>query len=405
VNIDRKTPGVAILCNRQGGILKVIHDDFGICEKITQNASLSLLVSVDSIGKTLRFLSEIVERGAAFDWELNIPVFDQIITVHFAGVANDGNLLILGAKTSDGVLMLCEEMTKINNEQMNALRIAIKEKTIQSREEEPDSAFHDEISRLNNELVNMHRELARKNSQLGALNEQKNQFLGMVAHDLRNPLSVIIMYSRFLIDEVSHKLDNEYKEFLSIIQSSSKFMLNMVDDLLDVAKIESGKLHLDVQPTDLKSLIERNLSLNRILAAKKQIELRFQPELNIPEIELDAGKIDQVLNNLTSNAVKFSPPNSTVDIYLTSHGDRVTVCVKDNGPGIPSAEIDKLFKPFTQTSVRSPNGEKSSGLGLAIARKIIQGHNGKIWVDSQVGKGSAFYFSLPVNVNPKGKRR
>jgi signal transduction histidine kinase len=248
----------------------------------------------------------------------------------------------------------------------------------------------------NNELSNLGRELQKKNAELVKLNDLKNQFLGMAAHDLRNPIGVILTYSDFLLEETAEALSKEHREFLTTIRRSSDFMLSMLNDLLDITKIESGRLDLDLEPADLVTLIEHNVTLNRVLAVKKSIHIRFQHDEDLPPTPLDRGKIDQVLNNLISNAVKFSATGTTVVVRAVRSDGQVTVSVKDEGPGIPEAERQKLFQPFSRTSVQSTGGEKSTGLGLAIVKKIILGHRGLIWVESGIGTGSTFYFTLPL---------
>ena len=241
-------------------------------------------------------------------------------------------------------------------------------------------------------------EIAQKNTQLVELNTLKNQLLGMAAHDLRNPLSVVSTASAFLLDDAGRLLPEAKRtDFLRRINSSSEFMLRMIDDLLDVAKIEAGRLDLELKDGDLCDLIEENLTLNRMLAKKKDIRLDFVPETGLPLLLFDRGKVEQVLNNLISNALKFSAPNTVVAVQVSrTRGESIVVSVRDHGQGIPAGELENLFKPFSKTSVRSTGGERSTGLGLAICRKIVEGHHGRIWAESEVGKGSTFSFSLPV---------
>jgi PAS domain S-box-containing protein len=240
-------------------------------------------------------------------------------------------------------------------------------------------------------------ELAQKNTQLVELNDVKNQLLGMAAHDLRNPLSVVSTASSFLLDDAGRLLPEAKRtDFLRRINSSSEFMLHMIDDLLDVAKIEAGKLDLEFEDGDLCVLIDENLTMNRMLAEKKGIRLDFVPERSLPPFRFDRGKVEQVLNNLISNALKFSVPGTAVAVQASRVNGNVVVSVRDHGQGIPAEELDKLFKPFSKTSARGTAGEKSTGLGLAICRKIVEGHHGRIWAESEVGKGSVFSFSLPL---------
>ncbi len=248
----------------------------------------------------------------------------------------------------------------------------------------------------NSEANNLSRELQKKNIQLAKLNELKNQFLGMAAHDLRNPISIIQQYSEFLLNETKDALASEQLDLLSRIRSSSQFMLHLLNDLLDIAKIESGKLDLELHETEIIPFIEANIVVNRVLATKKQIQLVYQHYEKLPVVMIDRPKIEQVLNNLLSNAIKYSPQQSTVHVSAFQSGDYIMVSVKDQGPGIPENEISTLFDAFRTTSVKSTAGEKSTGLGLTIVQKIIIGHQGKIWVDSHVGKGTTFFFTLPI---------
>lgn len=389
--------GITLLCDTYGTILQVLTDTLGLGELTSVGQPLPLLVDRASFQKALSFLIEVRTHGATFDWEINLPLSEQMITLHFAGLILDDYFLIMAARTSNGVKQLYEDLMRINHEQVHLLRQALKHQSelIQAQIRH-DNRLYDEISRLNNELVNLQRELAQKNVRLERLNQQKNHFLGMAAHDLRSPLSIIQSYSEFILNETETTLDEKHLTVISTIRNSSKFMLGLVNNLLDIAAIESGQLKLELQLLDLTSIINRNLELNKVLATLKQIDLEFyHPESRL-EVMADAAKLEQVLNNLITNAVKFSPSQRSVAIRVIEQEGWVITEVQDHGPGIPAAEIDRLFKPFGRTSVQSSNGEKSTGLGLAIARRIIEGHYGKIWVESQVGQGSTFYFSLPL---------
>lgn len=237
-------------------------------------------------------------------------------------------------------------------------------------------------------------ELEQKNAELAALNDQKNYFLGMAAHDLRNPLGNIQTFSDFILNEAGSSISEQHKEFLQIIKNSSTFMLGMVNNLLDVSKIESGKLDLNLEQTNIVELVKNNLKLNKTISDRKNIQLQFNPANESVEATIDKNQIEQVINNLITNAIKFSASGTVVEINLEKTSTSVTLSVTDQGQGIPQTEVEKLFNPFQKTSVKSTAGEKSTGLGLAIVKKIVEAHKGKIWVESEVGKGSTFRFSL-----------
>jgi len=240
-------------------------------------------------------------------------------------------------------------------------------------------------------------QLLDRNTALELLNEQKNRLLGMAAHDLRNPLSVILAYSDFLETDAFAVLDQDQRDFVSTIKSTSEFMLNLINELLDVSTIESGQLQLECVPTDLRMLVSRNVSLNRVLAQQKHIDLDFEAADNLPPLTIDCGKIEQVLNNLIGNAIKYSHPHTRITIRIDCDDSRMTVSVIDQGQGIPEADLPKLFKAFGRANVKTTGGEQSTGLGLVIARRIIEGHGGNTSVQSKVGIGSSFSFTLPID--------
>jgi len=244
------------------------------------------------------------------------------------------------------------------------------------------------------QFYRQHQELEMKNIELAALNDQKNYFLGMAAHDLRNPLGNIQTFSDFILEEAGDTLSDTHKEYLSIIRKSSSFMLSMVNNLLDVSKIESGMLELHLEQTNLVELVRNNINLNKSISKKKNIDLVFSFPVESVEARVDKTQIEQVLNNLITNAIKFSNNGTVIEVGIEKEKETVVLSVKDHGQGIPPGEVENLFTPFRKTSVLSTDGEKSTGLGLAIVKKIIDAHNGRIWVISEVGKGSEFRFSL-----------
>jgi hypothetical protein len=256
-----------------------------------------------------------------------------------------------------------------------------------------------ELEQVNRELIMTQRELEQKNIELAKLNEQKNYFLGMAAHDLRNPMGAIFNTSELLIEEDLGPLNEEQKDLLISVKSASEFMLNLVNDFLDIAHIESGKLNLTQKPEDIVELLKKNVFFNKHFAAKKQIALNFHCDTNkvFPPISLDESKFQQVMNNLISNAIKYTHSGGIVDVSIDQKDEQFIISVADNGQGIPDHEIQHLFAPFQRTSVRSTAGEKSTGLGLAIVKNIINAHRGEIWVESEVGKGSTFYISMPFS--------
>jgi signal transduction histidine kinase len=240
------------------------------------------------------------------------------------------------------------------------------------------------------------RELRQRIEELQALNRLKDEFVGMAAHDLRSPLAVVEMYASFLLENPQVSLAPREREFLEVIKRQGRFMLNLINDLLDVTRIESGHLDLKAAPGDWVAFVRHNAGFNAALAARRGVSVEVEVDCPAPlVIPFDPNRMEQVLNNLVGNAVKFSPQGGAVVIRVGREGEFVRVSVTDQGPGIPAGEIPALFKPFYRGSAPLPPGERSSGLGLSIARRIVEEHGGAIGVESVVGHGSTFWFTLP----------
>lgn len=396
MSLDDANKGVAFLCGTDGRVLRTIRDEIGLPEIFRAGSTIGTLVEATSADKADQFLLTLNSHGAAFDWELSMLVAGRSTTMHFAGVAEGAHLYVVAARSPTGLARFNDELMRINNEQANALRSARKEIGASQREQATrDNRLYDDLSRLNNELSTLQRELFRKNAELAALNAIKSELLGMAAHDLRSPLGVILNYSDFLEAEAGPLLDEQQRAFIATIKRTSRFMLGLVDDLLDVSTIEAGRLQLDRQPTDLAALVAGNVALNAVLSARKGISVAFEPAA-ATTLSIDASRIEQVLNNLIGNAVKFSNPGSSVKVRLATADGVATVSVSDQGPGIGAGDLSKLFKMFSRATARGTAGEKSSGLGLAIVRRVVEAHGGRIWVDSEIGQGSTFQFTLPV---------
>jgi signal transduction histidine kinase len=239
-------------------------------------------------------------------------------------------------------------------------------------------------------------EIKNKNIQLKELNDLKNKFLGIASHDLRNPLYMIKTFSEALKDESLGEVNEKQKEVLGKIYNASNFMQGLLENLLDISKIESGKIDINKQAQDLNLTAKQQVDLSQLLGAKKNIKLHFDPASPLPAVAYDASAIMQVMGNFIGNAVKFSPLDSKVLITTEALENCIRFSVHDEGPGLSDEDQQLLFKEFQTLTARPTGGEKSTGLGLAICKKLIHLHDGSVGVSSQLGKGSTFYFTLPL---------
>jgi signal transduction histidine kinase len=233
---------------------------------------------------------------------------------------------------------------------------------------------------------------AALNERLIVANRDKDRYLGIAAHDLRNPLSSMRGLADLMIET---PLEPEQRqEFLDTIRRTSDEMLHLVNDLLDTAVIESGKLDLRPKQQDVAALVKRRIRHLEPHAAKKQITLDVDAAAGSAVI--DAARFGQVIDNLISNAIKFSPPGTTVRVAVRVERGHFTFSVQDQGPGIPEADRKLLFRSFQRLSAQPTGGEKSTGLGLAIVKKIVDAHGGTIAVDDAPGGGTRFTVTIPV---------
>lgn len=233
----------------------------------------------------------------------------------------------------------------------------------------------------------------RQQMELRTLNELKNKFLGMAAHDLRNPCGVVRGFSELILMSDNMPAEKQ-KLYIGYIKDASDHMLNLLSDLLDISVIESGKLTMNPSEADLGEMVAKKVHLMTMVADKKGIKIETRI-VETPRRVFDADRLGQVLDNLLTNAIKFSSAGSMVTVSTFVSGHEVGFSVADQGPGISEQDQEKLFGTFQRLENRPTGGEKSTGLGLSIVKKIVQAHGGRITVDSTLGQGTTFRVFIP----------
>jgi signal transduction histidine kinase len=247
--------------------------------------------------------------------------------------------------------------------------------------------------------------MVKEHAELQKVSAEKSQILGMVAHDLRNPLSGILNATEYVLEDAASLLGENDLKLLQAIESTSRFMLRLIDDIVEISTIESGKLQLDRKPTDIHSLIEQILSLNRPMAERKQISIDLIAPRELPPISVDSTKMYRVIDNLLTNAIKFSSPGDRIIVRVNAGSRVLNISVQDQGPGIPAHELKTVFNVFQKGGAANMSKEAGAGLGLAIAKRIVEAHGGKLLLDSEIGKGSTLTVSLPTRAGRDAFRR
>jgi signal transduction histidine kinase len=233
--------------------------------------------------------------------------------------------------------------------------------------------------------------LERANEELRNVNKLKSDILSIAAHDLKNPLSAIIGFSEIMQEEFP--LDSSEYKMAKMIHDSSIIMLKLITDILDSAVVESTNLKLKIEILDIAEVVERLVVENSHSANKKQQEIIFSVDKDY-EIEADPRWMREAVDNLISNAIKYSPKNKIIYVSITGNQNKVQIRVKDEGPGLTTDDMKNLFNKFQRLSAKPTGGESSTGLGLSIVKEIVNLHQGKIWAESEFGHGSTFVIEL-----------
>jgi signal transduction histidine kinase len=259
---------------------------------------------------------------------------------------------------------------------------------------------NDELGALAANLNRMNDELGRLYRQLDAANRHKSEFLASMSHELRTPLNAIIGFSEVLQERMFGELNAKQAEYVGDIVASGRHLLALINDILDLSKIEAGRMELQLVPFSLPASIEDTLTLVRERAARQGIALELDVHERVDEVVADERKIKQVLLNLLSNAVKFTPAGGRVGVRVALADGMVEIAVRDSGIGIAPQDQEAIFEEFRQVGADEARKREGTGLGLALARRFVELHGGKIWVESAVGRGSTFTFTLPVRPWP-----
>jgi signal transduction histidine kinase len=265
------------------------------------------------------------------------------------------------------------------------------------------------MNRMSRELESLYDEQSRAAAELQRLNERlaqasqaKSDFLASMSHELRTPLNAIIGFSEVLSERMFGELNEKQDEYLKDIYSSGTHLLFLINDILDLSKIEAGRMELELTDFDLPQAIDNALTLVRERAGRRGIALHQSVEEYLGEIKGDERKVKQVLLNLLSNALKFTPEGGRVEVLARVVDGMAEISVTDTGVGIAPEDQEAIFEEFRQVGTAEKKAE-GTGLGLTLCRKFIELHGGRIWVKSQVGAGSTFFFTVPLHADGRAK--
>jgi signal transduction histidine kinase len=248
------------------------------------------------------------------------------------------------------------------------------------------------------ENVRLFNEIQDKSQQLEIASRHKSEFLATMSHELRTPLNAIIGFSEVLLQQMFGTLNEKQTEYLNDVLSSGRHLLSLINDILDLSKIEAGRMELDLDTFSLVEALQNGVTMVRERAARHAIALELRIADGVDLVEADPRKVKQIVFNLLSNAVKFTPDGGRVEVRAAHADGDITVSVRDTGIGIAPEDCERIFEEFQQARRQSDRSREGTGLGLALSRRFVELHGGRIWVESEIGRGSTFTFTLPLAV-------
>ncbi|MGH7853310.1 MAG: ATP-binding protein [Candidatus Binatia bacterium] len=241
----------------------------------------------------------------------------------------------------------------------------------------------------------LYEQIKTQADELEKANREICDFTAMIAHDLRSPLNQVLGVSELMTDSAFGPVTEGQKKWLGKVSETARQLVNLVNDFLDVSKLEAGRIDLTIEEVDLEKLLDASLGNFHFLAGERNVALRRNITDSAQSIQGDRRRLEQILNNLLSNALKFTPPDGVIEVGAAATDAEAEVWVQDTGVGIASDEIGELFDKYKQTTSGKTSEHKGTGLGLVICKMIVEAHGGKIWAESGQGKGAKFTFTLP----------
>lgn len=428
-----------MVCSSDGTVRRVLCNDLEVGPDLKAGTPLVSVFAPDSRDKARQFLNHVLEEQAAFDWQLNVQQEHSTTALQFAGGIVDSQVLVVGGASSSGVsVRLYEELVRIGNEQMNMLRETLKAHSGQlPREDNEKTSLYEELMFLNNELVDAQRELSKTNekykqlnkrleeevaerrkaeAELRAANERltavnselhdanlrldtesrrRQRFLSTISHELRAPLSAIMGFAEVLAKQAGNVLDAKQQGYVSAIRQGGEHVVAIINDLLDIGQIDAGKLALECEACSPEDCLWMVVDLMRNQFERKGIALQTEDESKSREMVCDVRKCRQIVLNLLSNALKYTPEGGVVTVRLRPGEEAARIEVADTGTGIPPEKRNELFSEYYQVDSQRDRALGGTGIGLALCKRLVELHGGEIGVDSELGKGSTFWFTLP----------
>jgi signal transduction histidine kinase len=259
-----------------------------------------------------------------------------------------------------------------------------------------DVPNRDELGTLANNINQMNDELGRVYRELESASRHKSEFLANMSHELRTPLNAIIGFSEVLSEEMAGPLNESQRQYVEDVLEAGRHLLSLINDILDLSKIEAGRMELALADISIPDILDSGLTMHQSRASRNAISLNLAIDPDVGAVRADERKVRQVVFNLLSNALKFTPSGGRVDVTARRHDGVVEIAIADTGVGISPADQERIFEEFQQAAAPGVGPQEGTGLGLTLSKRFVELHGGRLWVQSELGAGTTFHFTLPA---------
>lgn len=390
--------GLYLICNEDAMILNVLFDDLDLLKGRELPAAFHEILDKESISKAAEFWRDIQIQKFVVDYELLVAKeAGNAIPLKFSAGNYKNRVWIIAAARDEDLEAMITELMMMNNEQQNLIRRAEKRLSkVDTTIQVSPLDLLDEISKVNNELINVQRKMVKQNEeirqlniQLEASNRELEHFAYTISHDLKEPLRMVRSFMKLLSDRYSDSIDEKGKKFIHFAVDGADRMKLLIDELLGFSRV--GRVNSTFEKTDLNKVLEDVIALNRSFIDEHQGAVNWQ---ELPEIVCQEMPMKQLFGNLISNSIKYRkqsvPP--VVNISCKEKPGKWLFTISDNGKGIEPEYHSVVFELFRR--IDRSDGSEGTGMGLAICKKIVEQHGGKIWLESEKGKGTILYFTV-----------
>lgn len=395
---ENSKKGLCLICSPQGQIEECVYDSLSIVTEVVISEGFFSLFSRESEKKVSWFWENIMENQFELNVELYVKTPAEPVPLKFIGLLIHNQVWVVASSADEVLEKVTNEMMLINNEQQNLIRRAEKSLSDFFKKNDSESAFdsYAELSKVNNELINSKRELIKKNAEITKLNklltksnEELEHFTYTISHDLKEPLRMVKSFVGLLDKQYADLFDEKGRQFIKFAVDGAERMEQMINDVLEYSRI--GRIDNDKGRVDLNEVVEEVVKLNRAALHDCKGEVEWD---QLPVVICYKSRIRQLLFNLISNSIKYrrEDQNLRITISYTEEENYWKFVVSDNGIGIQPEQHEQIFHLFHRTDEVSH--KTGAGMGLAICRKIIEQHGGKIWVESELNEGSDFCFTI-----------